>query len=542
MRFSPLSKLSLFLSIALSSLVSAQSLQDDFEGNGTIAAWYGDDCALDPAFANPFAQGINNSAQVLKYEDSGGQYANIYFDAGRTLNLAQASRFSFKIYLPSASMSGNAPLQVSLKLQNAALPTPWSTQTEVIKALQADQWQVITVDFASDPYLNLDPNSPPPLQRNDLNRVMIQINGENNNDPVIAYIDDFNYLDTVGPAPSPYTELVWQDEFKGQGPIDTSKWFHQTLLPLGNSWYNGEIQHYTNREANSHQANGALQLIAKKESFTDQGHTKQYTSARLNSKFSFRYGRVVVRAKMPRGHGTWPAIWTLGTSIIEPGAYHNLKGQGTQLWPACGEIDIIEHWGRQQNYVSSATHTPSSFGNTVNVGGRTLASASSAFHDYELEWSPQKLVFSIDGQVHFVYQPSQKDANTWPFDSAQYLLLNFAIEPSIDPNFSQDTLEVDYVRIYQKPILAQAENTAPSALALFPNPVAGDRLQVSLPSDAREGQLRIYSAAGSLMLSREGLPAGPYWPLEGIGDWPAGLYFIYLSTAEQAYQARFFKR
>lgn len=265
MRFSPLSKLSLFLSFALSSLVSAQSLQDDFEGNGTIAAWYGDDCALDPAFANPFAQGINNSAQVLKYEDSGGQYANIYFDAGRTLNLAQASRFSFKIYLPSASMSGNAPLQVSLKLQNAALPTPWSTQTEVIKALQADQWQVITVDFASDPYLNLDPNSPPPLQRNDLNRVMIQINGENNNDPVIAYIDDFNYLDTVGPAPSPYTELVWQDEFKGQGPIDTSKWFHQTLLPLGNSWYNGEIQHYTNREANSHQANGALQLIAKKE-------------------------------------------------------------------------------------------------------------------------------------------------------------------------------------------------------------------------------------------------------------------------------------
>lgn len=521
---------------------SAQSLQDDFEGNGTIAAWYGDDCALDPAFANPFAQGINNSAQVLKYEDSGGQYANIYFDAGRTLNLAQASRFSFKIYLPSASMSGNTPLQVSLKLQNAALPTSWSTQTEVIKALQADQWQVITVDFASDPYLNLDPNSPPPLQRNDLNRVMIQINGENNNDPVIAYIDDFNYLDTVGPAPSPYTELVWQDEFKGQGPIDTSKWFHQTLLPLGNSWYNGEIQHYTNREANSHQANGALQLIAKKESFTDQGHTKQYTSARLNSKFSFRYGRVVVRAKMPRGHGTWPAIWTLGTSIIEPGAYYNLQGQGTQLWPACGEIDIIEHWGRQQNYVSSATHTPSSFGNTVNVGGRTLASASSAFHDYELEWSPQKLVFSIDGQVHFVYQPSQKDANTWPFDSAQYLLLNFAIEPSIDPNFSQDTLEVDYVRIYQKPILAQAENTAPSALALFPNPVAGDRLQVSLPSDAREGQLRIYSAAGSLMLSREGLPAGPYWQLEGIGDWPAGLYFIYLSTAEQAYQARFFKR
>ena len=138
--------------------------------------------------------------------------------------------------------------------------------------------------------------------------------------------------------------------------IDTTKWFHQTRLPNGWGWFNNEQQHYTDRTENSYVSNGSLKIVAKRETFTDQGHTKQFTSARLNSKYAFRYGRVEVRAKMPTGVGTWPAIWTLGKNITENGGYWQTQGYGTTGWPDCGEIDIIEHWGNNQNYVQSALH------------------------------------------------------------------------------------------------------------------------------------------------------------------------------------------
>ena len=101
-----------------------------------------------------------------------------------------------------------------------------------------------------------------------------------------------------------YNDLVWSDEFNTNGTVNTNNWFHQTQLPNGGSWNNGEVQHYTNLLANSYVNNGFLNVVAKKENFTDQGITKQYTSARLNSKFAFKYGRVDVRAKLPVDAGT----------------------------------------------------------------------------------------------------------------------------------------------------------------------------------------------------------------------------------------------
>ena len=134
-----------------------------------------------------------------------------------------------------------------------------------------------------------------------------------------------------------YDELVWSDEFDEDGALDNSKWFHQTELPNGDSWFNGEIQHYTDRLDNTYVEDGIMNLVAKAETFIDQGVTKNYTSARLNSKFAFTYGRVEVRAKLPTGVGTWPAIWMLGKNISENGAYWDNEGFGTTNWPACGE-------------------------------------------------------------------------------------------------------------------------------------------------------------------------------------------------------------
>ena len=231
-------------------------------------------------------------------------------------------------------------------------------------------------------------------------------------------------------------------------PVDESKWFHQTVLPNGNSWHNQEQQHYTNRIDNAYVSDGLLKIKAKKESFKDQGVIKQYTSARLNSKFAFTYGRVEVRAKLPKGHGTWPAIWMLSKNISEAGAYFETQGFGNQPWPDCGEIDILEHWGKKQNHAQSAVHTRSSFGNTINLGGQRVPTISSEFHIYTLDWTAEKLVFSVDGKQHYTYNPTIKNQATWPFDTPQYVLLNFAIEKVIDADFTQATFDIDYVRIY----------------------------------------------------------------------------------------------
>ena len=237
--------------------------------------------------------------------------------------------------------------------------------------------------------------------------------------------------------------------------INTDKWFHQTRLPNGWGWFNNEQQHYTNRMENSYVSNGSLKIVAKRESFTDQGHTKQFTSARLNSKYAFQYGRVEVRAKMPTGAGTWPAIWTLGKNITENGGYWQTQGYGTTGWPYCGEIDIIEHWGTNQNYVQSAMHTPSSHGGTINYGGQYISTASTQFHVYEMDWNSERIIFSVNGVEHYRYDPVVKNSSTWPYDAEQYLLLNVAIQDNISSSFSESALEIDYVRVY-------AEGAGPS--------------------------------------------------------------------------------
>jgi beta-glucanase (GH16 family) len=265
-----------------------------------------------------------------------------------------------------------------------------------------------------------------------------------------VYTVTYTATDKSGnPATATRTVTVVADTLTGPQAMDSEKWFHQTRLPDGNSWYNGEIQHYTNRIENAYVSDGTLKIVAIRESFTDQGRTKQFTSARLNSKYAFTYGRIDVKAKLPQGFGTWPAIWMLGKNITENGGYWQTQGFGTVGWPASGEIDIMEHWGsREQNYVSSALHTPSSAGNTVNVGDQYIATASTEFHVYSLDWNADRMIFSVDGNPHYTYAPNDKNASTWPFDADQYLLLNFAIEPSIADSFDQGEMEVDYVRVY----------------------------------------------------------------------------------------------
>ena len=265
---------------------------------------------------------------------------------------------------------------------------------------------------------------------------------------LIFFTSSYSQVDVV------YNNLVWSDEFDTNGAVNATKWHHQTQLPAGGSWFNGEVQHYTNQLTNSSVNAGFLNIVAKKEPFTDQGITKQYTSARLNSKFAFLYGRVDIRAKVPTNQGTWPALWMLGKNVNEDGAFFDSQF-GTTNWPACGEIDIMEHGitpSQQTNYVQSALHTPSSFGNTTNIGGTIANNLGTDYHIYSMNWSPYQITFLLDGVAYYTYNPAVKTPSNWPFTSEQYLLLNIAmggIAGTIPASFTQTSMDVDYVRVYQ---------------------------------------------------------------------------------------------
>ncbi|MGK0389178.1 MAG: beta-glucanase (GH16 family) [Maribacter sp.] len=532
----------LFIFLFCSSIIStAQTIQDDFEGNGTITTWFGDDCQINTNFNNPYQQGINTSATVLEYNDISGQYANVQFTSGINLDLSTKNTFSIKIYVPSSELTGGQDNKVSLKLQDGNLNEPWSTQSEIIKPIALNQWQTITFNFLTDNYTNLNGDSPAPTLRTDFNRVVIQINGEDNNDLVLAYIDDVDfYLSTPNSSDPIFDNLVWADEFDGNGAIDGSKWFHQTQLPLGGNWYNGEIQHYTDRIENTYVDNGSLKLVAKKEVFTDQGYTKEYTSARLNSKFAFQYGKVEVRAKLPTGVGTWPAIWMLGKNIDEDGAYWDNQGFDTTPWPACGEIDIMEHWGGNQNYVQSATHTPSSSGATINHGGQNIPTASNEYHIYTLVWSAEMLRFSVDGIPHFTYNPEVKDASTWPFDDEQYIILNTAIQNSIATNFTESAMDIDYVRVYQEGTVSTTsiENTDQ---IYFPNPVK-DELNIVLNENTEQLiPLQIYSMDGRLVKADLQAATDDRITINQLTDLPSGLYIVSYTVNQKRYSLKMVK-
>jgi len=323
-----------------------------------------------------------------------------------------------------------------------------------------------------------------------------------------------------------YDFLVWSDEFETDGAINSDKWFHQTQLPNGDSWYNGEVQHYTDRIENSYVENGIMFMLAKKETFTEQGVTKDYTSARLNSKFAFTYGRVEVRAKLPYGVGTWPAIWMLGKNIEEEGSYWDIEGYGNTPWPACGEIDIMEHWGQNQNFVQSALHTPSSFGNTVNLGGQVIDNVSNAYHIYSVDWYEDRMVFGVDDVVHYVYQPEVQNAETWPFDEEQFILLNVAILPNISTTFTQSSMDIDYVRVYQDTSTVSIDNLTQPNINIFPNPVI-DVCNIQITNELVGSYISIYNIQGQLIDSFQATETNIQI---NTSSWKSGIYLLKQET------------
>ena len=227
--------------------------------------------------------------------------------------------------------------------------------------------------------------------------------------------------------------LIWSDEFNTDGAPNTAKWGYD--IGSNNGWGNRESQYYTNRSSNVIVQDGLLKITAKKEDY--QG--SQYTSARLLSKgkFDFTYGRVEVRAKLPTGKGTWPAIWMLGANFE------------TVEWPACGEIDIMEHVGNDQNKIHATLHYPNNYGGNGNGSSTVIGNASTEFHIYEVVWNENSINFSVDGEQYHTFSNSA----AVPFNHDFFIILNIAMGGDfggdIASDFEESTLEIDYIKVFR---------------------------------------------------------------------------------------------
>ncbi|MCR5889133.1 glycoside hydrolase family 16 protein [Hymenobacter sp. J193] len=244
-----------------------------------------------------------------------------------------------------------------------------------------------------------------------------------------------------------FKELAWQDEFDQNGLPNPAKWGYDEG---GSGWGNKELQYYTKaRSENARVENGNLVIEARREQL-NPGNA--YTSARLVSLGgpgkggSQAYGRFEIRAQLPGGRGTWPAIWML------PDNWQ----YGNKSWPDNGEIDIMEYVGYDPGVVHASTHCNKYYFRTNNQKTATIQvpDATSAFHVYAVEWTPESITAFMDGKAYFTSTNERTGWEAWPWDHPFHLLLNVAVggewggAKGIDETAFPQRMLVDYVRIY----------------------------------------------------------------------------------------------
>lgn len=233
-------------------------------------------------------------------------------------------------------------------------------------------------------------------------------------------------------------QLSWHDEFDAK-VIDQKSWTYD--LGAG-GWGNGEAEYYTNRLENARLENGMLIIEARQEKYEGS----YYTSARLKTQGlrEILYGRFEARIKVPKGAGFWPAFWMLGSDF-----------NGTN-WPDCGEIDIMEHVGREPDLIMGTIHGPGYSGALGrSQWNRQEFNIADDFHTYAIEWQPDQISWFFDDVEYFKISSSDLNGQKWVFDKPFFIILNLAIGGTLAGPIGLDTkfpaqMNVDYIRVYQK--------------------------------------------------------------------------------------------
>ena len=247
---------------------------------------------------------------------------------------------------------------------------------------------------------------------------------------VLVLISSLNFAQTQK------RKLVWEENFDSK-TLNRDSW----NFDIGNGcpdlcgWGNNERQIYT--ETNHTLKDGNLIIQAKLEN-------EVFTSTKITTKGKkqFLYGRFEARAKLPVGHGLWPAFWMLGSNISTIG------------WPKCGEIDILEYIGREPHMVFTSLHTQDSHGETINTKKTKFDSIEEGYHIYAMDWTKDKIEFFVDSILVYTFQPSIKNEDTWPFNKPFYLIVNLAVGgnfggPEVDNSVFPQQFNIDYIKVYQ---------------------------------------------------------------------------------------------
>ncbi|ADL52413.1 glycoside hydrolase family 16 protein [Clostridium cellulovorans] len=237
-------------------------------------------------------------------------------------------------------------------------------------------------------------------------------------------------------------KLIYNEEFNEDGLPNKERWKYDLG---GSGWGNEEKQNYTDSKENAKVQDGKLIITAKKERY----EFNDYTSARLLSKDSWLYGRFEIKAKLPKGVGTWPAIWMMP------------KDSEYGSWPQSGEMDIMEHVGFDHGTVHATIHSQKYYwkANTQKAAQIQVDNVDSEFHVYSMEWTPHKIDFFVDGKKYFtteldLIKDKEDGWKAWPYDKPFYLILNIAVggswggQKGIDDSIFPQTMEVDYVKVY----------------------------------------------------------------------------------------------
>lgn len=237
-------------------------------------------------------------------------------------------------------------------------------------------------------------------------------------------------------------KLVWKDHFKTDGKPDDTIW---NLETGGWGFGNEENQYYTDNLKNAFVKDGVLNIVALKEDFED----KNYTSAKLTTygKKSILYGKIVVRAMLPKGAGTWPAIWMLPDTIQTE----------KEPWPLCGEIDILEHVGKDPYVIHYSLHSET-YNHKINTQKTHYVENKDIydkFIDYEIIWDENSITYYVDGIKQVEYKKELNDRREeWPYNKPYYLILNLAIGGTwggkIDNDIFPSTLKISSVEVYEK--------------------------------------------------------------------------------------------
>lgn len=275
--------------------------------------------------------------------------------------------------------------------------------------------------------------------------------------------------------------LIWQDEFDGN-QLNPENW---TYGLGGGGWGNHELQTYTNNPENVRVEDGHLIIEAIKH----ETGTRQYTSARLKTEelFSFTYGRVEARIKLPYGKGIWSAFWLLG------------EDYATAVWPNSGEIDIMESIG--EAYITyGGVHGPGYSGG-ANIGDHHVSETviSEDFHVFAIEWEPEVIRWYVDDDNFLTVTP-QNLTGQWVFDHPFFIILNIAVggdwpgAPNDTTEFPQQML-VDYVRVYQSSDQSTAAASAGGEMFV-------DSVTIKVLEEDGEGQGEVFVK----VINQDGVP------------------------------------